>query len=46
MRNVIRYSEAFKLRVVEDVVGGKYASFNEALRRNGIRLWNLVKRLK
>jgi transposase-like protein len=37
MRNVIRYSEAFKLRVVEDVVNGKYASFNEALRRNGIR---------
>jgi transposase-like protein len=38
MRNVIRYSEAFKLRIVEAVVNGKYASFNEALRRNGITL--------
>jgi transposase-like protein len=47
MRNVIRYSEAFKLRVVEDVVGGKYASLNEALRRNGIRgHGTLVKWLK
>jgi transposase-like protein len=47
MRNVIRYSEAFKLRVVEDVVGGKYASLNEAIRRNGIRGYGtLVKRLK
>jgi transposase-like protein len=47
MRDVIRYSEAFKLRVVEDVVNGKYASFNEALRRNGIRGYRtLVKWLK
>jgi transposase-like protein len=47
MRNVIRYSEAFKLRVVEYVVGGKYASSNEALRRNGIRGYGtLVKWLK
>ena len=37
MRNVIRYSEAFKLRIVEDVAGGKYGSLNEACRRNGIR---------
>ena len=37
MRDVIRYSEAFKLRVVEDVARGKYKSLNEALRRNGIR---------
>ena len=37
MRNVTRYSEAFKLRLVEDVAAGKYASLNEAMRRNGIR---------
>jgi transposase-like protein len=37
MRNVRRYSEAFKLRVVEDVARGKYGSLNEAVRRNGIR---------
>jgi transposase-like protein len=24
MRDVVRYSEAFKLRLVEDVTGGKY----------------------
>ncbi|MDR3284150.1 MAG: hypothetical protein LBS97_03100 [Treponema sp.] len=32
MREVIQYSEAFKLRVVEDVAGGKYAN---AERLNG-----------
>jgi transposase-like protein len=37
MRNVVRYSEAFKLRLVEDVAGGKYKSLGEAGRRNGIR---------
>ena len=37
MRDVIRYSEAFKLRVVDDVARGKYKSLNEALRKNGIR---------
>jgi transposase-like protein len=36
MEYVIQYSEAFKLRVVEDVAGGKYASLEEARRRNGI----------
>jgi transposase-like protein len=36
MRDVIRYSEAFKLRLAEDVVSGKYKSLNEAGRRNGI----------
>jgi transposase-like protein len=36
MRNVVRYSEAFKLRLVEDVARGKYASLAEAQRRNGI----------
>jgi transposase-like protein len=36
MRNVVRYSEAFKLRLVEDVAGGKYKSLDEAGRRNGI----------
>jgi transposase-like protein len=37
MREVIQYSEAFKLRLVEDVAEGKYASIEEARRRNGIR---------
>jgi transposase-like protein len=37
MRDVVRYSEAFKLRLVEDVVSGKYQSLEEARRRNGIR---------
>jgi transposase-like protein len=37
MKNVVRYSEAFKLRLVEDVARGKYASLEEARRRNGIR---------
>jgi transposase-like protein len=37
MKDVIRYSEAFKLRIVEDVAGGKYASLEEARQRNGIR---------
>jgi transposase-like protein len=37
MRNVVRYSEAFKLRLVEDMAGGKYKSLDEARRRNGIR---------
>jgi transposase-like protein len=37
MRNVVRYSEAFKLRLVEDVADGKYKSLDEAGRRNGIR---------
>jgi transposase-like protein len=37
MRDVIRYSEAFKARLVEEVAGGKYRSLDEAGRRNGIR---------
>jgi transposase-like protein len=37
MREVVRYSEAFKLRLVEDVAKGKYQSLDEARRRNGIR---------
>jgi transposase-like protein len=37
MRNVVRYSEAFKLRLVEDIASGKYKSLEEARRRNGIR---------
>jgi transposase-like protein len=37
MRDVVRYSEAFKLRLVEDVASGKYKSLEEARRRNGIR---------
>jgi transposase-like protein len=37
MRDVVRYSEAFKLRLVEEVASGAYASLDEARRRNGIR---------
>jgi transposase-like protein len=37
MRDVIRYSEAFKIRLVEDIGNGKYKSPGEARRRNGIR---------
>ncbi|MDR2433597.1 MAG: transposase [Treponema sp.] len=37
MRDVVRYSEAFKLRLVEDMASGKYKSLDEAKRRNGIR---------
>jgi transposase-like protein len=37
MKEVIRYSEAFKVRLVEDVACGKYKSLEEARRRNGIR---------
>jgi transposase-like protein len=37
MRDVVRYSEAFKLRLVDDVASGKYKSLDEARRRNGIR---------
>jgi transposase-like protein len=37
MRDAARYSEAFKLRLAEDVAGGKYKNLDEARRRNGIR---------
>jgi transposase len=37
MKDVVRYSEAFKLRLVEDAANGKYQSLDEAGRRNGIR---------
>jgi transposase-like protein len=37
MRDVVRYSEAFKLRLVEDIARGKYKNLEEARRRNGIR---------
>jgi transposase-like protein len=40
---VIRYSEAFKLRLVEDIGNGKYKSLDEARRRNGIRGGSTVK---
>jgi transposase-like protein len=47
MKEVIRYSEAFKLRLVDDVAAGKYASLEEARRRNGIRgTGTLVKWIK
>jgi transposase-like protein len=35
-KDVIRYSEAFKLRLVEEAASGKYRSLDEAGRRNGI----------
>jgi transposase-like protein len=37
MGAVIRYSEAFKRKLVEDVATGKYGSIKEARRRNGVR---------
>jgi hypothetical protein len=37
MRNVVRYSEVFKLRLAEDMAGEKYKSLDEAGRKNGIR---------
>jgi transposase-like protein len=43
MREVIRYSEAFKLRLADDIGSGKYKSPGEALRRNGIRRVSAVK---
>jgi transposase-like protein len=36
MRDAIRYSEAFKLRLAEEATGGKCRSLNEASLRNGI----------
>jgi transposase-like protein len=36
MKDVVRYSEAFKLRLVEDVAGEKYAGRDEARQRNWI----------
>jgi transposase-like protein len=44
MRDVVRYSEAFKLRLVEDVAKGKYKSLEEARRRNGIRGFSTVRK--
>jgi transposase-like protein len=43
MRDVIRYSEAFKLRLADDIGSGKYKSLEEARRRNGIRGGSTVK---
>jgi transposase-like protein len=36
MGEVIRYSDAFTLRLVEDVANGKYKSLDEARHRNEI----------
>jgi transposase-like protein len=44
MGEVIRYSEAFKLRLVEDMANGKYKSLEEARRRNGIRGYSTVRK--
>jgi replication initiation and membrane attachment protein DnaB len=47
MGEVLRYSEAFKLRLAGDVASGKCASIYEARRRNGIRRASTVsKRVK
>jgi transposase-like protein len=43
MRDVIRYSEAFKLRLAEDIGNGKYKSPGEARRRNGMGGGSAVK---
>jgi transposase-like protein len=37
-------SEAFKLRLVEDVANGKYANLDEARHRNGIRGGSTLRR--
>ena len=37
MKEVVRYSEAFKMSIVEKVGRGMYASISEAQRKNGIR---------
>ena len=37
MKEVVRYSEAFKRDIVEKVGRGMYASMSEAQRKNGIR---------
>ncbi len=43
-KQVIRYSEAFKMQVVEDVEKGKYSSVGAASRAYGIRGVATVKR--
>ena len=37
MKEVVRYSDAFKRSIVEKVGSGMYASMSEAQRKNGIR---------
>jgi transposase-like protein len=37
MSEMVRYSEAFKLRLSGDAANGKYQNLDEARRRNGIR---------
>jgi transposase-like protein len=47
MKDVVRYSEAFKLRLAEAAASGKCRSFNEAGLRNGIcECATLRKRIK
>ncbi|MDR0383542.1 MAG: hypothetical protein LBH50_06100, partial [Spirochaetaceae bacterium] len=47
MKEAVRYGEAFKLRFVEDIAGGKYTSVEEARRKNGISGFSTVsERLK
>ena len=36
MKEVVRYSEAFKRNIVEKVESGMYATLGEAQRKNGI----------
>jgi transposase-like protein len=44
VKEVVRYSEAFKLRLVEDIAVGKYTSIEEERRRNGIGGFSTVRK--
>ncbi len=41
-RTLIRYSEAFKLKVVNELEAGKLSSIGEARERYGIRSWSTI----
>ena len=41
-KTLIRYSEAFKLKVVNELETGKLTSFGEAKERYGIRSWSTI----
>ena len=44
MRDSIRYSEAFKLKVVNEIASGKFSGYTEAARVYGIKAHATVKR--
>ena len=44
MKTTLRYSQAFKKQVVEEIAGGKFGSANQARRAYGIRGTNTVPR--